>query len=65
MPLLMFMPLAFLSAQVKEGKLFVNDIPRVEPFINEPPAYLLEKYTVPAGDVSGCGEVHSSCPTCS
>ncbi len=41
--------------QVKGGKLIVNGSPRAEPFINEPPAYTLDKLVVPPGDVSPGG----------
>jgi hypothetical protein len=43
--------------QVKGGKLYVNGVARVEPFINEPPAYTLGKLVVPPGDVSRGGAV--------
>ena len=39
--------------KVHDGKLFVNGEARMEPFINEPPAYTLPKLVVPPGDVSG------------
>lgn len=37
--------------------LFVNGVAQQEPFINEKPAYVLNKLTVPPGNVSGgaCG----------
>jgi hypothetical protein len=44
------------SSQVHDGKLFVNGNARVEPFINEPPAYILPKLVVPPGDVFVMGD---------
>jgi hypothetical protein len=40
------------SNQVKNGTLYVNGNARVEPFINEKPAYVLNRLVVPPGDVS-------------
>lgn len=37
--------------QVHDGALFVNGVPRTEPFIYERPAYTLAKLVVPPGDV--------------
>ena len=42
--------------QVHDGTLFVNGRARVEPFINERPAYTLPKLTVPPGDVFVMGD---------
>ena len=58
--------------QVKNGTLFVNDIPREEPFINEPPYYNLRKLVVPPGDVRylscirtcACGVAQSTLAAC-
>jgi hypothetical protein len=41
------------NVQVRGGVLLVNGQPQEEPFINERPAYVLNKLTVPPGDVSG------------
>ena len=55
------------AAQVKGGTLFVNGRPQVEPFINEKPAYVLDKLVVPPGDVSPpaavCVEGRQRCKT--
>jgi hypothetical protein len=48
--------------QVKGGKLYVNGVPRVEPFINEAPAYTLSKLVVPPGDVSGRARTAAPAP---
>ncbi len=46
-----------MRTQVRNGVLFVNGVAQQEPFINEKPAYVLNKLTVPPGNVSGgaCG----------
>jgi hypothetical protein len=38
--------------QVRGGVLYVNGVAQNEPFINEPPAYVLNKLVIPPGDVS-------------
>ena len=35
-----------------DGTLYVNGVARTEPFINERPNYVLERLTIPPGDVS-------------
>jgi hypothetical protein len=42
----------FLACQVRGGVLYVNGVAQDEPFIAEAPAYVLNKLTVPPGDVS-------------
>lgn len=44
------------TVEVKNGTLFVNDVPRTEPFINEQPLYNLKKLVVPPGDVFVMGD---------
>ena len=39
--------------QVHDGTLYVNGVPRQEPFTYEKPRYVLGKLVVPPGDVSG------------
>ena len=39
-----------------DGTLYVNGAPRVEPFIAEPPRYLLNRLVVPPGDVFVMGD---------
>jgi hypothetical protein len=38
--------------QVRGGTLYVNGLPRTEPFIFERPGYTLSRLVVPQGDVS-------------
>ena len=40
--------------QVKNGQLVVNGKPRIEPYLNERPAYELRRFTVPEDCVSCC-----------
>ena len=40
--------------QVKNGQLVVNGVPRIEPYLNERPAYELRRFTVPDDCVSCC-----------
>lgn len=42
--------------QVRGGKLLVNGRARIEPFINEPPRYVLPQLTIPPGHVFVCGD---------
>ncbi|GAX81217.1 hypothetical protein CEUSTIGMA_g8649.t1 [Chlamydomonas eustigma] len=44
------------TVEVHDGTLFVNGQPRTEPFINEKPAYVLNKQTIPPGDVFVMGD---------
>jgi signal peptidase I len=44
------------TVEVKGGRLFVNGVARVEPYLKEPPAYTLPPTAVPAGSVFVCGD---------
>ena len=44
------------TVEVKGGRLIVNGVARVEPYIKEPPAYSLPPTPVPAGSVFVCGD---------
>lgn len=47
------------TVEVKNGKLIVNDVPRNEPYLMEPPAYQLKRLTVsllPVATVSAITE---------
>lgn len=47
------------TVEVKNGKLIVNDVPRNEPYLMEPPAYQLQRLTVnlwPVASVSAAAE---------
>lgn len=44
------------TVEVHDGTLFVNGVAQTEPFINEKPAYFLERLTVPPGDVFVMGD---------
>lgn len=44
------------TVEVKGGKLIVNGVPRVEPYLNEAPAYTLPPLVVPDGSVFVCGD---------
>ncbi|MDQ7825010.1 MAG: signal peptidase I [Candidatus Eremiobacteraeota bacterium] len=42
--------------EVKEGKVFINNVVQDEPFINEAPEYLMEKRKVPEGSLFVMGD---------
>lgn len=44
------------EVEVKEGKLFINDEPQVEPYIAEPPEYVMEKLKVPEKNLFVMGD---------
>ena len=44
------------TVEVRERRLFVNGQPMTEPYTNEPPAYTLEKLTVPPDSVFVLGD---------
>jgi signal peptidase I len=44
------------AVEVKGGKLIVNGVARVEPYLKEPPAYTLPRTVVPSGFVFVCGD---------
>lgn len=44
------------EVEVKDGKLFINDVPQEEPYINEAPGYVMEKRKVPEGHLFVMGD---------
>ncbi|GFH18425.1 peptidase_S26 domain-containing protein, partial [Haematococcus lacustris] len=44
------------TVEVHDGRTYVNGVPQQEPFINEAPAYVMDKLTVPPGDVFVMGD---------
>ncbi len=56
----------YTARQVRSGKVFVNGVPRTEPFINEQPAYEMPRLVVPPGDVSdgSAGACRTNLCTC-
>lgn len=44
------------TVEVKDGKLYINDEPQEEPYINEPIEYTFKKATVPEGKIFVMGD---------
>lgn len=44
------------TVEVKEGKLYINDEPQEEPYLNEPIQYSFKKITVPEGKIFVLGD---------
>ncbi len=44
------------TVEVKDNKLFINDIPQEEPFINESPNYIMPKVSVPQASLFVMGD---------